>query len=165
MSEYAEQGLNFQTTIDTLAKYLGLWCTERNQPIYNDATWTPHLDSGHCGLLASRFGIRYRSNAEVVCAYIGDAPDVGAGSIVATSGIQGDKAAAGRMATIACASLWLQAPEQHRPVQAQHQQAPTPNPPMDERARIEAALAQFTAQDIATAMDVLTAIQQAKANE
>lgn len=157
------QGESLQPTIDAIAKHLGWWNEQTQTPELNHELWTPDTNSEHCRLLASHLNIRYRSDAGLVRAYIGDAPDVSTGAIVSTAPVKsGDKAAAGRIATIACAFMWCQTPAQYRPAQTQPAQAQAPAPAADPGARIAAALAQFTAEDIATAVAVLTAIQQAK---
>lgn len=157
-----EQGENLQPAIEALAKHFGWWNEQTQQPEYEKEPWTPDSNSVHCGLLAKQLGIRYRSSQTAVLGYIGAEPRADTGAIVATADIQdGDKAAAGRMASLGCAHLWLQTPPQYRPAQAPDAQEAAAGAQAPRRAHIAAALAQFTAKDIETALDVLTALHRA----
>lgn len=119
MTAAVDSTLNTTALLQRIAPLFGAeWNEDKQSLLLDGKPWGPHDDDTDARFLADSLGIRFKSNAMEVVAYIGDSPAPDSGSVVARSPVvDQDKTAAARVAALACAALYASVPAKYRPKQ------------------------------------------------
>lgn len=112
-----DSAVNIPALLKAIAPLVNAHWDEGAQTLEIDGQhWSPHESDLDAADLASQLGVRFKSNAAEVLAYIGDSPSPDSGSVVARSPVvDGDKKAAARLAALCCAALYAKVPQKYRP--------------------------------------------------